>query len=116
MFQTGPRIIVKNLDLGTEEMMFESASDRVADWSHDGRYIVLSRHGSDLWGVALAGDRRPFPFLETPANETQAQLSPDGKWIAYTSNESGRDEVYVQSFPMPGGKRQVSIDGGVMPR
>jgi eukaryotic-like serine/threonine-protein kinase len=116
MFQTGPRVIVKNLDLGTEEIVFESASDSVADWSHDGRYIVLSRHGSDLWAVALVGDRRPFPFLETPANETQAQLSPDGKWIAYTSNESGRDEVYVQSFPVPGGKRQVSTDGGVMPR
>jgi Tol biopolymer transport system component len=115
LLQTGPRAIVRNLESGSEDVLFESAIDRVADWSRDGRFLMLSR-GTDLWVVDLAGDRRPFPFLETPTNERQAQLSPNGKWIAYTSNETGRDEVYVQRFPVPGAKYQVSQDGGAMPR
>ena len=55
-------------------------------------------------------------MTQTPYNETQAQLSPDSKWIAYTSNATGRDEVYVQAFPVSSGKRQLSTDGGAMPR
>jgi hypothetical protein len=64
----------------------------------------------------LTGDRKPFPYLQTEANETSGQFSPDEKWVAYVSNESGRNEVYIQSFPTPGGKRQVSTNGGVAPR
>jgi hypothetical protein len=55
-----------------------------------------------------ADDQKPFPFLHTEANETAAVLSPDGQWLAYISDESGRYEVYVQSFPRGGSKRQVS--------
>lgn len=63
----------------------------------------------------LAGDQKPFPFLQTEANETAAVLSPDGQWMAYISDESGRYEVYVQSFPAGGGKRQISTTGGIGP-
>jgi hypothetical protein len=66
--------------------------------------------------LPLDGSRRPYPFLESSFHKTQAQISPDGRWIAYTSYETGKDEVYVQSFPKPGDKRQVSVDGGVQPR
>jgi hypothetical protein len=69
-----------------------------------------------LWLLPLAGDHRPTPFLQTPFIKTQAQISPDGRWIAYTSNESGTDEVYIQSFPKAGNKRQASTNGGVQPR
>jgi hypothetical protein len=65
--------------------------------------------------LPLFGDRKPFPYLETKFEETNAKLSPSGQWLAYVSNESKRDEVYVQSFPTPGGKRQVSISGGNLP-
>jgi serine/threonine-protein kinase len=58
---------------------------------------------------------KPSVFLETPAAENQPQFSPDGKWLAYTSNESGRNEVYVRPFPGPGGKWQISTDGGAEP-
>jgi Tol biopolymer transport system component len=117
MFQTGTRIIVRDVERGSDETLFDAArTDSVADWSSDGAFVVLSRSDHDIWVLPLAGDRRPFPFLETPANKTQAQLAPDGKWIAYTSNETGRDEVYVQSFPESGRKRQISTDGGAMPR
>src|SRR5205814_1046544 len=64
----------------------------------------------------LEGDRKPFPFLQTPFAETLAVFSPDGRWIAYRSDESGNDEVYVQTFPASGGKWPVSTKGGGDPR
>ena len=62
------------------------------------------------------GDRKPVPFLKTQFSESLANLSPDGRWIAYVSDESGKFEVYVQSFPTPSGKWQVSTEGGNSPR
>jgi dipeptidyl aminopeptidase/acylaminoacyl peptidase len=67
----------------------------------------------------MSGDKKPFPFLRTRANAFQGQFSPDGKWIAYVSNESGRAEVYVAPFnasSASGGKWQVSTNGGAQPR
>jgi hypothetical protein len=64
----------------------------------------------------MNGERQPFPFLQTDFNQSQAQIAPNGRWIAYTSDETGHSEVYVQSFPHPGSKRQVSSIGGVQPR
>ena len=64
----------------------------------------------------MTGDRKPFPYLATPAAETDGQFSPDGRWIAYTSDETGRAEVFVQDFPSTGAKFQVSVAGGMVPR
>ena len=90
------------------------------DWSRDGRFIVYStlgtQHASDLWVLPRVGDRVPFPFAQSAFNKTQAQVSPNGRWLAYTSYESGKDEMYVQSFPAPGSRRQVSLAGGMQPR
>jgi serine/threonine protein kinase len=115
------RLYLKNANgAGTEELLFASRGLGLQDWSSDGHFLTYSVNGekgsSDLWVLPLVGNRRPFPFLQTPFNETQAQISPDGRWLAYTSNESGEDEVYVQTFPKAGSKRQVSIEGGVSPR
>jgi Tol biopolymer transport system component len=89
---------------------------RVDDWSRDGRYIILNtvnpRTKFDVWVLPIFGDRKPFPYLQTEFTERYARLSPDGHWLAYTSDESKRDEIYVQSFPTPGGKWQVSTNGG----
>jgi Tol biopolymer transport system component len=107
---------------GAEEELLVSDLDKVpADWSRDGRYVafyVLSapQTRNDLWILPLTGDRKPFPFLQTQFNEGQGRFSPDGRWIAYASDESGRSEVYVAPFPGPGGKWQVSTAGGVWPR
>ena len=82
------------------------------DWSLDGRFIVYyqvepkTKH--DTWVLPLNSQEEPFPFLQTEANETGGRLSPDGKWMAYNSDEAGSCEVYVQSFPKGGGKRQIS--------
>jgi dipeptidyl aminopeptidase/acylaminoacyl peptidase len=67
---------------------------------------------TDLWTLPLTGERQPSPYLQNSFNETHARFSPDGRLVAYTSNESGRDEVFVQTFPAGGGKWQISTDGG----
>ena len=90
------------------------------DWSRDGRYIIEetllgSSTAFDIWVLPLFGDHKPFPYLQTQFNERFAKLSPNGEWLAYQSNESGRYEVYVQTFPKPGGKWQVSTIGGERP-
>ena len=98
---------------GTEEVLLEDNLDKYpTSWSPDGRFILYSSFGgptgNDLFVLPLSGDRKPFPFLQTQFNEAFGQFSPDGRWVAYASNESGRNEVYVAPFPGPGGKWQVS--------
>jgi Tol biopolymer transport system component len=90
------------------------------DWSPDGRFLVYTttdpKAGDDLWTLPLRGDRKPLAVASSSYNESSAQFSPDGDWIAYRSDESGRFEIYVQAFPGPGEKIRVSIDGGTEPR
>jgi dipeptidyl aminopeptidase/acylaminoacyl peptidase len=85
-------------------------------WSPDGRFVVYATLSDqtrfDLWMLALEGDRVPVVIANTRASETQAQVSPDGRWLSYTSNESGQSQVYVQRFPSGGGRVQVSANGG----
>jgi serine/threonine-protein kinase len=71
--------------------------------------------GNDIWVVSLDGNRAAQPFLKTQASESNAHFSPDGHWLAYSSDESGRVEIYVQPFPGPGGKWTISTDGGTEP-
>jgi Tol biopolymer transport system component len=86
--------------------------------TRDGAYFVFSRgtNSGDIWLAALKGDPTPHPYMETPVSETRPQVSPDGRWLAYESDESGRSEIYIQTFPHPGGKWQISTNGGVQPR
>jgi len=106
---------------GADELLLESDQNKApADWSSDGRFLLFRSNdpqtGHDLWVLPVSGDKKPFPFLKTPFVELDGQFSPDGKWIAYQSNESGRFEIYVQPFPGPGGKFQISTNGGAQPR
>ncbi len=106
---------------GADELLLESDQTKSPnDWSSDGRFLLFSSRDPqtavDLWVLPLSGDKKPFPFLKTPFDEVHGQFSPDGKWIAYESNESGRSEIYVQPFPGPGGKFQVSASGGTQAR
>jgi eukaryotic-like serine/threonine-protein kinase len=106
---------------GTEEHLKTSdLPSGGGDWSPDGKTILFSvvdpASGVDLWGVRLDGDRKPFPVVKTAFEERDPQFSPDGKWIAFASNESGRMEIYVQAFPHAAGKAQVSANGGTQVR
>jgi Tol biopolymer transport system component len=86
------------------------ADDSMIPFSEDN-----SRGDSDIWVLSLTGEPSARPFLETPFNEQTPAFSPDGAWIAYASDESGDDQVYIRPYPGPGGKLQVSTDGGTAP-
>src|SRR5438552_2752990 len=77
---------------------------------------IKARARWDLWAMPLTDDRKPFPVVQTKSSERDGQFSPDGKWIAYTSDETGQSQIYVQAFPKPSGKWQISVNGGVLPR
>ncbi|HZQ54923.1 MAG TPA: protein kinase [Bryobacteraceae bacterium] len=105
----------------TEEIAIASADDEFpTHWSADARFIVYASPKPDtkwdLWALPLHEPSRPRPFLRTRFNEVQGALSPKGQWMAYSSDETGRFEVYVQSFPGGGNKWQVSVDGGSDPQ
>jgi Tol biopolymer transport system component len=85
------------------------------DWSRDGKYLIYSYSG-DLWVLPLDGDAKPYALMQTPASEDLARFSPDGRWVAFVSDETGRFEVYVTRFDHPGEKWRVSTDGGNSPR
>ena len=105
---------------GRETALLSSPEPKFAEsWSPDGRNLlfnVQSREGDrDLWVLPLTGDRKPIQLTRTPFEETNSRFSPDGRWIAYQSNETGRSEIYVQSFPDLKVKVQVSARGGSQP-
>jgi len=120
---------------GSEELLYADNLDKTpTSWSSDGKHLlfynspltrVVSGIGADIWALPLTPDQsggplKPFLVLQAPFDEFDAQFSPDGRWIAYTSDESHRAEIYVTPFPPtiagPGGKRQVSTAGGSLLR
>ena len=111
--------------VGSEELILDAGWPMFAtDWSPDGRFLLYfssdPNTGFDIWTLPMDGDRKPFPIVRTKSGEANAQFSPNGKWIAYESNESGRYEIYVQAFsgagPQAGGKVLISTNGGVQAR
>ena len=106
---------------GAETLLLESPeSKNASDWSSDGRWIVFDSQSQttarDLWALPMSEEKRPIALAQTAADESDALFSPDGRWIAYESNESGRREIYVQPFPGPGIRSQVSTGGGTIAR
>jgi Tol biopolymer transport system component len=107
---------------GSEEVLFpnKGALTVPRDWSVDGKFITFMRAGEsrDLWILPLTGESKPYALLSSPFDEVSAQFAPgrDVKWFAYDSTESGRSEIYVQTFPPGGGRWQVSNEGGFNPR
>jgi eukaryotic-like serine/threonine-protein kinase len=102
-----------------EEMLLETPETKApTDSSRDGRYLLYrtihANNGYDLWAMPSGG--KPFPVAQSRFDEREGQFSPDGQWVAYQSNESGRFEIYLQSFPDPKTKVQVSANGGAQVR
>jgi eukaryotic-like serine/threonine-protein kinase len=116
------QVFQRALDRGADEVVNRALGNPPAltlpeDWSPDGRYLVERKvvPPDSLWIQPLFGDKKAYPFAAEAYNQRSARISPDGKWLAYASEESGPFEVYVQSFPAGGGKVQVSIKGGERP-
>ncbi len=102
---------------GGEELLLSTSTPKFPmDWSRDGHFLLYdsleAKGGTDIWALPLDGDRKPREVVRTDFNERQAQFSPDGKWIAYQSDKTGRYEIYLRRFPGPGGDSSVSTDGG----
>jgi Tol biopolymer transport system component len=109
---------------GSEQVLLKSPLMKFpCDWSRDGRYLIYRQDDpktkEDLWVLPDPGgaleSQKPFAYLQSEFNEQWAKLSPDLRWLAYTSDETGRNEVYVQTFPTPGAKAQISTEGGSRP-
>ena len=118
------QIFAKRADgSGDDELLLASKeAANVEDWSPDGRFLIFNHNSSNIFLLPLSssGERRPIPLQATEAVENQGQFAPNGRWIAYCSNESGRSEVYVRGFSpdglAAGGKSQVSTAGGLEPQ
>ena len=106
-------------DSGTEPVVRDQTVKVLNDWARDGRHIVYAEHSAatklDLWMLPLDGGQAK-PLLSTSFNEAQARLSPDGRWIAYVSDESGTSEVYVRRFPAMDDPQGISAGGGGQPQ
>ncbi|MGE5414077.1 MAG: hypothetical protein ACM3NW_07880, partial [Syntrophomonadaceae bacterium] len=106
---------------GGERRTLYQSKERLeaTDWSRDGRWALVDRGNigsSDVWAISLAEPDKAFPIVPSPAYRTGGQFSPDGRFVAYNSRETGRAEVYVTSFPGKGARWQVSANGGTQPR
>jgi Tol biopolymer transport system component len=121
-FSTGPTDIYEKSTEGTgqEALVLRGGTNVVPlDWSPDGKWILFAQqdpaNGSDLWLVAADGSHAAMPYLHERFNEQSGVFSPDGHWVAYESDESGKTQIYVQAMPAGGAKYQISIDGGTSP-
>jgi Tol biopolymer transport system component len=99
------------------------ASEYPTSLSADGRYLVYGRRAltgtqtsNDLWVLPLFGDGKPFPIVQTPFEDNNGAVAPNGKWMAYQNSESGHTEIYITAFPAGGAKWQVSTSGGINAR
>ena len=114
--QTGANLYMKNSDGAQEEksIVLGGLNNYPNDWSRNGKYILYTG-GNNLLFMTVP-ELKSSLFLKAASVLRNGQFSPDGKWVAYASNESGKWEIYVTSFPEPGGKWQVSTGGGEQPR
>ena len=122
MMRPESKDMYKKAASGVGQMAILSSAERdhhPNDWSQDGRYILEQRqvlkHGWDIWVIPMTGSEKPFPYLQTEFNESNARLSPNGQWLAYESDESKRNEIYVVGFPKQVDKWQISSGGGTVP-
>ena len=119
----GTTLFVKLINGATKDVLLESADENIPeDWSPEGHFVSLStlpkqgRRAFQIWVLNMVGDRKAAPFAIEAPHQEESRFSPDGRWIAFQSEESGKPEVYVRPFPGPGGQWQVSTAGGGSPR
>ena len=112
-----PTVFVKDLVTGKEDQLVAMDEPAAVDeWTPDGRYVIFRTWGKAVYAVSMSSDRKPRMLVDTPYAEDEVHVSPDGRWVAFNADESGRWEVYVAAFPTFASKRQVSNGGGVEPQ
>ncbi|MGE5360320.1 MAG: protein kinase domain-containing protein [Bacteroidales bacterium] len=118
----GPLCLYQSSGPGREELLLSTPTNNIDpnSWSPDNRFLIYGERGpdtgGDLWVLPLDGQQKPYPFVNSRFEERTAQFSPNGRWVAYASNESGQSEIYVRPFPPSRGQWLVSTMGGVTPR
>jgi Tol biopolymer transport system component len=117
---TGVELFEKAVTGATEERSRGAKTEVPESWSPDGRFLLYANFdastGTDLWALPMVGDPKAFPVVQTRFEERRGQFSPDGRWVAYESNESGQFEIYARAFPGSGARWQVSTAGGMQVR
>jgi eukaryotic-like serine/threonine-protein kinase len=111
--------VIASNGAGTEKPLYVAEKVKLpTDWSPDGKYLLFTQTpvGFGVWLLPLAGELKPQEFFSAQLNTPDAHFSPDGHWVVYTSQESGRTEIYATQFPRPSGKWQISDNGGRQPR
>jgi Tol biopolymer transport system component len=102
-----------------ESLGIQGTNTRATSWAGDGKLLAYSETGDatkdDIWLLPLDGDRKPKLFKQTPFNETDGEISPDGRWMLYNSDASGQYEIYIEPMPSGGAQRQISVGGGQSP-
>jgi Tol biopolymer transport system component len=106
---------------GNSEPLFTAPGySNPMDWSRDGQFLLFRHYdpgkSNDVWAMPMRGERKAFPVVQSDFDERDAQFSPNGKWIAYQSDESSQFEIYIQRFPVAAGKERVSTNGGAQVR
>ncbi len=119
--QVGDLVMKPSSGIGEPQVLYSSKTDKVpTDISPDGKFLIYgdfgAKTGRDIWVLPVTGEKTPIPVAVTEFNEVVGQFSPDGRWIAYSSNETGRQEVYIRSFPSSAGRWQISTHGGIHPQ
>jgi Tol biopolymer transport system component len=120
VFDLYEQAVTSKVSQVSQVLLANDQSKQVTDWSRDGRFLLYRASDPkmdwDIWALPLDGEQKPIPVVQTKFEERDGQFSPDGKWIAYQSDETGRFEIYVQPFPGPGEKKRISINGGAQVR
>jgi Tol biopolymer transport system component len=110
---------------GIEELIYDDSLEKIpTSWSSDGKFLLYMASpasrasintGNAIWVLPMIGERKPFPFVEATRNASNGHFSPNGRWVAYESNDSGQFESYIAAFAGKGARRQVSANGGFSP-
>jgi eukaryotic-like serine/threonine-protein kinase len=115
-FNSVDGLSTRRIDQSGRTTLFASQVAALEDWTHDGRFVIIKRSVQNISAVPLSGDRTPISLAEFSSMVDEPHVSRDGRWLAYSSNETAQWEVYVQAFMKPGGRVRVSTNGGSQPR